>query len=257
MTAPHPRLPSPRLALAALLGVAACAPYTPPFTAPSTPATPAPEAASEVGPGAASAGDPRVARLVFLWPATSCDPAGYFTLATARGRFIGNIARGSRLAVELPPGETTVVAWNDVVETATGEVNRSMVPVLRADLREGRTYYARMLFGEWDARGPRDHVFVRGVPSALGRCLKTPAAATSAMVGISPASEEWSDVAEWDETLGTLVPDRSGGQAWLDANRDELASHVALGQDRFADLRPDGRRRATIAPDDGAPGAPR
>lgn len=234
------RLPLP-LVLAAFVS---CAPYRPPFTQPTG-------ARVETEPGHAS--------LVFLWPVTNCDPAGYFTLATAGGHFIGNISRGSRMSVLVPAGESTVVGWNDLVEAASGSVHAETVPVLHADLREGRTYYVRMAFGEWDDKGPPEPGLrggtrvVKGYLYGRHRCIAVPESATSAMVTVSPAREGWQDLPEWISKLDPIVPDRAAGQAWLDDNRALLASHVTVGQDRFAGLRPDAMRQATIGPADAAP----
>jgi hypothetical protein len=223
----------------ALLGFVGCASYRLPYTQP---------------PGANEPTDAHRATLVFLWPSTSCDPAGYFTLATSDGEFLGNISRGSRLSVPVPAGERTIVAWNDVVEAASGWMKTATVPVLHADLREGRTYYVRMMLGEWDERGP----VVRWYRSSKGRipvrrCAAVTESTTSAMAVLSPGSEGWHDVPEWMAALDTIVPDRAAGQAWLDQNRASLDAHVAVAQDRFLALRPRARMLATIEPADGAP----
>src|SRR5581483_9068768 len=113
-------------------------------------------------------------------PMTSCDPAGYITLVTGDGRFVGNVARGSQLHVTLPAGETTVLGWNETMEVATGSTNVEAVPVLHASLRAGSTYYVRMAFGEWDASGPPRPGLRPGTYVARGdvyrgiRCIKLP-----------------------------------------------------------------------------------
>jgi hypothetical protein len=216
----------------ALVALAACAPYRPPFTQPT---------------GANMPTDAYQATLVFLWPSTSCDPAGYFTLATGDGQFIGNISRDSRLSVLIPAGEHTIVGWDDDVESVSGWMKKSTVPVLHADLREGRTYYVRLAFGEWDERGPvvwwtRRH--------AARICVAETESTTSAMVAVSPA---WHELPEWMADLEAIVPDHAAGQAWLDANRASLASHLGVGQDRFVGLRPQAKTMATIGPADGEP----
>jgi hypothetical protein len=234
------------LCVAVLLGGAApgvaCAPYRPPFTAPA---------------GAGSPADPHQATLVFLWPATSCDPAGYFTIAGTDGRFVGNVARGTQLRVSVPAGEHTFVAWNEVMEGASGAPSVATVPVLRATLAEGRVYYVRMAFGEWDATGPR-HPFtwVRGGGSTSNRCVAVAPgeSTTSAMVALPPGSEAWSTVPEWTAQLEVIAPDLVAGQAWLDANREVLDAHRAVGEGRFEGLRPGARRMATVVAEDGVSG---
>ena len=228
----------------ALVAFVACTPYRLPFTQP---------------PGPAERPDPHQASVVFLWPVTSCDPAGYLTLATTDGRFLGNISRGSRLEVAIPAGESTLVAWNGVMEAATGWMSAATVPVLHADLREGRTYYVRILFGEWDARGPTEGVHdqtrvVRARSSLRSRrCTAVPWSTTGAMVALSPTLEGWNEIPEWMEELDATLPDRAAGQAWLDGDRALVETHGAVGEERFARLRPEAKRLATLEPFDGAP----
>jgi hypothetical protein len=227
----------PRLPLA-LVALASCATYRPPFVQPAVAGAPT---------------DPHQATLVFLWPSSSCDPPGYFTLATADGRFLGGIARGSRLTVSVPARETTVVGWNGVLEETSGAIRKGAVPVLRADLAPGRTYYVRMLFGEWTDQGPPEPIVfgTRGRLSATRGCVGGPDATSSVMVVFTPGSREWRKLPEWVAELEAFVPDRAAGQAWLDANRGLLEPHVAVGQDRYLGMRPEVRRLVTIVPADG------
>jgi hypothetical protein len=221
------------VACATLLGLAACAASPPPFVrAPSS------VAASE---------EPHTASVVFLWPETSCDPPGYFTFATADGRFVGTLSRGAQLTARVPTGERTIVAWNVVMEGATHTIVPATVPVLHADLREGHTYYVRLALGDWDRTGPHD---VWGRRSGMKLCAKSTDMATSAMEVVSPASERWAELADWTAALTPLVPDQSAGQAWLDQNRATLRDHVAVAEASFASLLPKGRRLATLGPDD-------
>src|ERR1700722_11374610 len=66
-----------RIALLAALafGAAGCAASLPPFT----------HASIEAGDGV----DKDKAFVIFVWPSSSCDPGGYYTLATAEGRVVG------------------------------------------------------------------------------------------------------------------------------------------------------------------------
>jgi hypothetical protein len=222
----------------ALLAFAACTQYRPPFT--------------QSWPPSGAGLSPGEAAVVFLWPATNCDPPGYFTIATADGRFVGNAARGAQLLGRVPAGETTFLAWNDVVETSSASATKGTVPVLHADLREGRTYYVELVFGEWDARGPRSaHGLTRGSTYVSKRCVAEPDSTTSAMQVLSPASEGWRDLPTWTDGLEAIQPDRAAGQAWLDANRTAFDVHRNIAEDRFAGLRPEARRLATLEPDDG------
>ncbi len=220
-----------------LLGCAACAPLPPPFSR---------------TPPAQAQGDPHQATLVFLWLPSSCDPGGYYTLVTADGRFVGNIEAGTQLRAQVPAGETTMVGWNQLLEDAGGKGTTGTVPLLHARLAGGRTYYVRMLFGEWDAGGP--HQLVPGWPSsARRRCvvLHRDDGTTSAMVTLAPGSDDWRELPEWSAKLEIIAPDRAAGQAWVDARRDALLAHVAVGVDRYRELRPLARRMATVEEGDG------
>ena len=99
-----------RFALAwSACAVGACGTYRPPFTQPSS--TGAPES--------------QAATVVFLWPSTSCDPGGYYTLATTDGRFVGNVSVGKQLRAALAPGEYTIVGILD--GTADGSTIASVI----------------------------------------------------------------------------------------------------------------------------------
>jgi hypothetical protein len=219
----------------------ACTPYYPPFT-------------NVAGTTGASSGeaDPRQATIVFLWPSTSCDPGGYYTLVTTGGRFIGNIGSGTQLRAEVPAGDTTIIGWNQVQEEAGGPGHISTVPVLRAQLAAGRTYYVRMLFGEWDSRGPR--AVWRGSRS-LARyrlCVGYGHESTSsAMEIVTPASKSWRDVPDWSAKLEPITPDLAPGQAWVDGQGEALGLHIAQGEERYERLRPEARRMATVEAGDG------
>jgi hypothetical protein len=176
---------------------------------------------------------------------TSCDPPGYFVLATSDGRFVGTLSRGTELVTHLPPGERTIVAWNETMEEATGGVIRlGSVPVLHADLREGATYAVRLMIGTWDEGGPVERDSWTGTTrtNRTWRCAMAVESATSAMEVAPPKEGEEEPVA--------LVPDSSAGQAWLQAHPRELAAHVAAGEARFAAMRPNGRALATLGVED-------
>ena len=68
---------------------ASCGVYRPPFTQ-----------AAKASPPA----DDHQATLVFLWPTTSCDPGGYYVIATEDGRFLGTISSGTQLRSVVAPG---------------------------------------------------------------------------------------------------------------------------------------------------------
>jgi hypothetical protein len=130
-------------------------------------------------------------------------------------------------------------------------VIRGAVAVLRGRLAQGGTYYVRLAFGEWDDRGPRNAWSWR---TSKRLCIAPDHSMTAAMVALSPASPEWSEVPAWTSALQPIEVDTAAGQAWLAARHDVLEAHRAAAEVRFAGLRPAGRRLSTI--DDGASGAP-
>jgi hypothetical protein len=232
------KLVAPRiLLLCSALVTSACGAYRPPFTQAST---------------ANAQPDAHQATLVFLWPLSSCDPGGYYTLATTDGRFVGNVSAGTQLRAPVPAGEYTIVGWNEQQEQASGAVTRGAVAVLHASVSEGRTYYVRMAFGEWDNRGPREiagNRFGGGPSNRL--CVAPGMSMTSAMLALAPASEAWKDVPGWTAELEAIVPDRAAGQAWLDGNRDVLQYHRTVGEGRFAGMLPQAKQMSTVVAEEG------
>jgi hypothetical protein len=184
---------------------------------------------------------------VFLWPSTSCDPGGYYTLATVDGRFLGNVSASTQLRAVLPPGQYTILGWNESREDAQHAVVGS-VPVLHATLAEGLTYFVYMSFGEWDDAGPHQVFAWR---SARRLCFAPDHHVTAAMVTLNPASNLWDEVPTWTAELETIAPDQAAGQAWLDRSRDALASHRDIAVGRFEGLRPRAKRMATLEVTDG------
>jgi hypothetical protein len=237
------------VALAACAPSVGCAPYHPPFSVSSI--TTAGGGTTGTSPAARAA--PHQATVVFLWPETSCDPGGYYTLVTREGRFVGNVAAGTQLRAELPAGETTIVGWNEVQEEIGGPGNGSTIPVLRGRLAEGRTYYVQMLFGEWDERGPRDAWWgLVGRGPRMRACLRIgPEGTTSAMERLVPSSRDWREIPRWLAKLEPIAPERGAGQAWVDAQGDALRRHIVQGEERYEGLKPDAREMATVAESDG------
>ena len=230
----HPAL---RASAACAFLTSACAPSLPPFSAPASLSSTQPRAEA----GAAS--------VVFLWPSLGCDPGGYYTLATTGGAFLGNISAGTQLRVQLPSGEHTIVGWNTLQEDALGEWREEPVPVLRATIAAGRTYYVRLGFGEWERQGPP--VPFKPAQSPL-RCIMPGMVMSSALLTMTPASPFWRELPAWTARLPMAVPDRAAGQAWLDARGDVLEAHRVLAGQRLQDLRPQALKLATLGVDDGA-----
>jgi len=214
----------------------ACAPARPPFTQAVT---------RDALPDASKA------TLAFLWPSTSCDTGGYYSLATADGKFVGNLSSGTQLRVSMPPGEHTIFGWSDA--RAPGDASVVGLPVLSATLDAGRTYYVRMAFGEWDETGPREMHMRR---TAQRVCYRIGNVMSAAMNILTPSSDLWTEMPGWVSELPALAPDAAGGQAWLDANHDVVAARRDLAVGRLAGLRPLARRLSTLHAVDGVVPAP-
>jgi len=227
-----------RAAAAGVLVTSACAPSLPPFS------TPASQSCAQAQP------DGGAASVVFLWPSLGCDPGGYYTLATTAGVFLGNISAGTQLRVQLPAGEHTVMGWNTLQEEALGEWREEPVPVLRARIAPGRTYYVRLGFGEWDRQGPPPVPF-KSAQTPPRNCMMAPGMVmTSALLTMKPASPYWRELPAWMAALTMAVPDRAAGQAWLDGHGDVLAAHQALAEQRLRGLRAQALKLATLIVDD-------
>jgi hypothetical protein len=154
--------------------MSACGQYRPPFTQ-----------ASKASPPA----DDHQATLVFLWPTTSCDPGGYYVLATEDGRFLGTISTGTQLRSAVPPGPVSIVGWNEPQEKARGNVVKAAVSVLHGSVLEGRTYYVQLEFGEWDDRGPREMYSARIGEPGQRTCIAPDHSMTTTMVRLTPGRE--------------------------------------------------------------------
>jgi hypothetical protein len=208
----------------------------------------APASGAGVQPGAGRAS------VVFLWPSLGCDPGGYYTLATTTGLFLGNVSTGTQLRVEMPAGDHTIMGWNAQQEDALGEWREEPVPVLRARIAAGRTYYVRLGFGEWDKQGPP--VPFKTTQTPQRGCIMPGLVMTSALLTMTPASPYWGELPVWTATLATAVPDRAAGQAWLDGHRDVLEAHRALAEQRLLGLRPQALKLATLEAGDAVAIAP-
>jgi len=212
--------------------LAACALARPPFTQAAAP----------------TAADPHVATVVFLWPSTSCDTGGYYTLATDDGKFLGNIAAGTQLAVPLAAGDHTLLGWNGSRTEGDDAASMVSVPVLHATLEEARTYYVQLAFGEWDDKGPRQMHTVR---TAKRVCFRIGNVMSTAMVALTPTSDFWSELPALTSELPATSSDAVAGQSWLDANQATFTAHRDLAKARFEALRPRAKPLATLQASDG------
>ena len=183
------------------------------------------------------------AKLVFLWAPDSCEVGGYHVIATTDGRFIGAVARGTRVETELAPGIWNLITWNPEKERLGAPPIAERV----ADLLDGRTYFARLTFGEWDIHGPR---IVYSSDSKRGRyraCIDGDAS----LVALSPHSSEWSELTTWLNDLTPVSTDREAGQTWLDNQPSLAATHRGLAASRELTMTTRARALVTIVARDG------
>lgn len=187
------------------------------------------------------------AKVVFAWPPDSCEPGGYQIITTFDGRFIGNVTRGTRLEVDLPPGRWAFMTWNPENERYGAQPRAERVGVLHAELVEGRTYFTRLTFGEWDIYGPRV-VYASSAKRGRSRaCIDGDAT----LVTLAPRSDEWMNLRSWLDDLTPIVSDRVAGQQWLDAQPWLVPIHRELAATRELRLSNHARTLSSVLPTDG------
>ncbi|AKV04820.1 hypothetical protein AKJ09_11483 [Labilithrix luteola] len=188
------------------------------------------------------------AKLVFLWPPDSCEGGGYQVITTRGGKFVGNIARGTRLETDLAPGSYDFITWNSEKERFGQAPSVERTGVLHADVRPQQTYFVRLAFGEWAVSGPREQwsrTWTGRGP--LRRCVESDAA----LVRLSPQSNLWPHLQEWLDELTPIAADTESGQRWLEQQPWLVATHRDLADARALRLTREARRLASIEPTDG------
>jgi hypothetical protein len=126
--APRSTKPLPATALAAALGLAACAlslgcrHELPPATV---------EAAALPPPA------PGEGSVVFVRPRSSCDESDYTVIVNDQGRFVGNLAPGTLLSVSAAPGVHVFYAWSSLDQRIEKEPNFNPVSAVRVLVNGG------------------------------------------------------------------------------------------------------------------------
>jgi hypothetical protein len=176
--------------------------------------------------------------VVFEWRITSCDSPGHYVLMSGDGRFIGTVARGTKLLASLPPGLTEIIAWNPVMEEQSSPPEDTAV-LTRFYLEQASTHHVALTFGEWDARGPR-RAFrgQRGGTTSSQVCVNDLAVLIPAVEGTPGESSSGSE-------LPAFVADRDAGQLWLE-NSGKVDKHRARALAWFSRLSP--RAKEVVAP---------
>jgi hypothetical protein len=137
--------------------------------------------------------------LEISWPTSSCDRAGYLTIMTSDGTFIGNISTGTRIRTAWPAGDVELIAWNPR-EYADGVPHKPYAVIARGRVCANAVSRVRVRSTEWTASGPGRVFSRRGNLSCTGH---------------------WALVKdeETDESLPLFHPDREHGQSWLTAHK--------------------------------------
>jgi hypothetical protein len=188
---------------------------------------------------------PGLAKLVFMWPPTSCEPGGYFTIATVDGRVLGNVSRGTRLQSDIEPGAYRIMAWNAGREEVGAAPNAADTAVAQVEVVGGRTYFMRFAFGEWDMAGPRT-VYVRSRKAGVYRTCSNDAA----LVALAPRSREWPNAEAWLGELTPIAADEASGPS-LASEPSLRTTHAQLADFRWRKVSHEARELVEVRPDDG------
>jgi hypothetical protein len=154
------------------------------------------------------------ATVVFIRP-SGFAPSTLVTVIDDRGRFIGQSSKQSHFAVNLPAGPHVFIAWAE--NTAA----------LKADLAPGKTYFVEV--------APKMGAF----------------SARAHLLAVTPKSESWSKLPEWLSQTAGYTPDRTAGQAFLDAKHDDTLERVRRGIDALAKYSPEELAERMIRAEDG------
>jgi hypothetical protein len=158
---------------------------------------------------------PGLATVVFVRPARASDRDDYLVLIDEDSHFVGNLAPGTRLAVDVPPGPNVFYAWNSEGRT-----------------RQAHVYYAWNSVG-WSAR------LVPANPTAATRVNTEPGQTRYVLVDTNaidalaavPAGAPAGDLEAALRETKQVVADRAAGQAMLDRQPLGVRERVAMGQD--------------------------
>jgi hypothetical protein len=159
------------------------------------------------------------------WSTTSCDQAGYLTIMTSDGTFLGNVWTGTKIRAALPPGDVELIAWNPR-EYAEGVPHRPYAVIARGRVCPNAVSRVRVRSTEWTRTGP-GRVFSR-----RGNLLCT---GHWALV-----NDERPDI-----DLALFHPDREHGQSWLTAHK-ATRHQKSIAEAWHARLSTEGRKLVTF-----------
>jgi hypothetical protein len=148
------------------------------------------------------------ASVVFVRPVSACDTADYLVISDSHGRFVGNVAPGTKVAIAVAPGQHTFYGWNNLDLRFGTEPNFNPATAERVNAVEGQTYYVALV--------------------AFRPCHQ--ARSISEMALVAPGGGLWGDVQDWLKSTTPIQVDRQAGQAALDARPALLQTYLELGE---------------------------
>jgi len=164
---------------------------------------PAMTLAASVPPPAAGS-----ASVVLVRPSQACDSGDYAVVVDERGRFVGNVGPGTRLAVEVSPGSQIFYAWNHI------QWVRRSNPIwptgaARLNLTKGQTRYL-----------------------LLDGCTGT----TTLLNVVAQGDALWGDLQDGLRSTKPIVADRAAGQALLEQRPAELRRRLEVARRQLVEL---------------------
>jgi hypothetical protein len=191
--------------------------------------------------------NPGGARLVFLWPRTSCDAVGYYRIVDGEGRFLANVTSGSQVTAFVAEGSFTIAAWNPEREAHRELPNEREVAVMHATVLAGATYYVQLAFGEWATLRPIE-TYVSPRRGQLP--FRTCASRDPMLIPVAPRTDAWPKLQSWRTDLPVFVSDRDQGQRAI-ASDPEVKDHITRADSRWSQIAPALLPSITLYADDG------
>jgi hypothetical protein len=153
-----------------------------------------------------TAASPGAAKIIVVRPVTACDTADHAVLVDEAGGFVGTLAPGTALALDVPPGRHAFFVWPGMDLRSEREPVYQPIGVLDATWAAGQTRFVRV-----DVVRPRE---------GRGHCYH--------YAVFQFARAEPSETLEGQQCL---VPDAAAGQALLRSKRDVTATYFTLARD--------------------------
>jgi len=167
------------------------------------------------------------ASVVFVRPESSCDKGDYSIVVDDHGRFVGNVAPGTQVAIPVKPGTHTFYAWSSLDLRVEREPSFNSVAAARVNAVASQTAYVTLTVS-------RPHF----------ECFDW------AWVEMTTRDLLSTDLQTWIHTTRPVVADRAAGQAALNARPALLQTDLELGQaklQRLDDLAAREERRQALA----------